>query len=214
MSLQNPSDGAPKSQEQEPRIYTWEEAQDMAFNEALDLTPGTLIQGIPDYKAFEYLNQGMGRTLLQEQKASRVDEQNMLPGISQHLAVKNFHGQFENLRVLVLDPSPEAIDRIERPIPGGPAVSVAYMADMRSSGRGIIGTVSAVRTYAVSARAGRYAELPLEMSPLTVHTDTRKFHNKEWPKILERSQELGRLAYARAIQTAFPGGLPGQGKRR
>ena len=119
----------------------------------------------------------------------------------------------KNLRVVMLEPNERHLaDMAKQREDGTPAITVAYIADCSTTGRGDLpGAVTLLRTYAIGPTGSAPNTDP--NSKLYVLIRTGKMQSTEWHKILERSKELGHMAIAGAIATAFHGGLPSLGKR-
>lgn len=230
MSNQNPGDTPSQqpdqTQEQLAPVYTWDQIKDMRAEGIYpELIPGTVVTGFDNLGDLNQFNDIMNSAMRQDLPANRAgfvpSSRGYIRGIHQIQPAmeglkreQRLHQPLENLRVVFLEPDKKHLaDLSDQREANTPAISLAYIADCSSTGRGKLpGAVTVMRTYAIGPTGAAPNTDPA--SRLDVIIRTRKIPSDEWRTILERSKETGHLAVAAAVATAFSAGLPSLGKRR
>lgn len=181
-----------------------------------DVSPGTIIEGFKDIDQFVQLESTLREALIANLHLRDIYPESRVghKPLAKAIKPKGFHGKLVNPRAIMLDfdpasiPSIDTVDIVER----FPAFSTMYLADMISTGRGVIGTAMTKRDILVTEKHERHSE------PYFLHTvtDSRftRLTNETAREFIDNAKQIGRVALAEAMMNAFRAGAPGTGRKR
>lgn len=135
----HPTNPSP-DEEPQARIYTWDQTWDQVNRHArnIDIEPGAVVTDIPGLSAFDQLDDYVRGAMKSTMPAETPWSTGGRTRITPQFKIRGFHGHFEGLRAVYLDPDLADLQEMQSKIvPGTRTITVAYIADMVSTaGRG------------------------------------------------------------------------------